>query len=544
MSEVINRIQDIMAVCILLFLNLPKIEMTGGKVLEETYHKWVQYKESCIRMIQNEPALQGLFCNRTFDLYACWPDTPAGSFVNITCPFYLPWYDRVYQGVVRQHCNANGLWQREDNGQVWRDMTQCEEEEEVATQDMWFKQVMVSFKMLYTVGYSLSLSALIIALIILLSLRKLHCTRNYIHANLFLSLILRAVSVIVKDAMLEHHWGREIMKQTDVKEMLSHQAAIGCRIAQVMMQYCVLANHCWFFGEAIYLNSVLIASVLINNNRCLPYICLGWGTPLLFVVPWVVMKLLKENKECWAVNENMYYWWIIRLPILLISLIDFLIFLKILKVIISKLRANNQSGYPDYKLRLAKATLTLIPLFGLHEIIFIFAADEQMTDVLLYVKVFLGIFISSFQGLLVAVLYCYANKEVREELRRKLQSWRTDADSSCFGQWLAALESRVETFSIATVPGRNRSAGTVTRDMAGRSPNPDISQIFTHQVQQNYPQCDDSLLNFPSVVNRVNTLQHGSQSDIEQSAAMQVSFVIHLQDPVELLPNVVNVDSD
>lgn len=31
--------------------------------------------------------------------------------------------------------------------------------------------------------------------------------------------------------------------------------------------------------------------------------------------------------------------------------INFLIFMKILKVIFSKLRANNQSGYPDYKLR-------------------------------------------------------------------------------------------------------------------------------------------------------------------------------------------------
>lgn len=43
------------------------------------------------------------------------------------------------------------------------------------------------------------------------------------------------------------------------------------------MQYCVLANHCWFFGEAVYLYSVLIASVFIDNNKHLPYICLGWG---------------------------------------------------------------------------------------------------------------------------------------------------------------------------------------------------------------------------------------------------------------------------
>ncbi|CAL8379579.1 unnamed protein product, partial [Gadus morhua 'NCC'] len=74
------------------------------------------------------------------------------------------------------------------------------------------------------------------------------------------------------------------------------------------------------------------------------------GTPLLFVLPWVLVKLLKENKECWALNQNMNYWWIIRLPILLASVINLLIFMKILKVILSKLRASNQNGYPDYKL--------------------------------------------------------------------------------------------------------------------------------------------------------------------------------------------------
>lgn len=36
-------------------------------------------------------ASTGLFCNRTFDDYACWPDGPPGSFVNVSCPWYLPW---------------------------------------------------------------------------------------------------------------------------------------------------------------------------------------------------------------------------------------------------------------------------------------------------------------------------------------------------------------------------------------------------------------------------------------------------------------------
>ncbi|KAI4807352.1 hypothetical protein KUCAC02_027164 [Chaenocephalus aceratus] len=375
-----DRAQQITALFCLMLLKLPKCAMASGKVLEETYLKWVQYKDDCVKMIENEPLPQGLFCNRTFDRYACWPDAPAGSMVNISCPFYLPWYDKVSQGAVRRLCGSDGLWERGDNGQVWRDMTQCEEEKEVTSQELWFKQLMLSFRMLYTFGYSLSLFTLITALIILMSLRNLRCTRNYIHANLFLSLILRAVSVIIKDTMLDRHWGREIMKQTDVKDMLSDEAAIGCRIAQVVMQYCVLANHYWFFGEAIYLYSVLIASVFIDNNKYLPYICLGWGTPLLFVVPWVVMKQLKENKE------------------------------------------------------LAKATLTLIPLFGVHEIIFIFATDEQTSGVLRYIKVFFTLFLNSFQGFLVAVLYCYANKEVRTELKRKFRSWRIEAEVVCCGQ--------------------------------------------------------------------------------------------------------------
>src|SRR4029434_291509 len=60
------------------------------------------------------------------------------------------------------------------------------------------------------------------------------------------------------------------------------------------MQYFVLANHYWFFGEALYLHSVLIASVFMDNNNCLPYGLLGWG------------MCLYEATECVCVGINTY----------------------------------------------------------------------------------------------------------------------------------------------------------------------------------------------------------------------------------------------
>ncbi|XP_039587662.1 glucagon receptor-like isoform X1 [Passer montanus] len=412
---------------------LSSVPHGGAKVLEKTFEEWLRYRDECLRRMASEPYPAGLFCNRTFDMYACWPDGSPGTAVNVSCPFYLPWFEKVKHGLVSRRCGTDGQWVTVNGSQPWRDYSQCEDELEVTAEEEGARRLMVSFKVLYTVGYSLSLLTLISALLVLTACRNLRCTRNYIHANLFASFGLRATSVMVKDALLERRWGVQLVQVADWEALLSHEAALGCRAAQVLMQYCILANHYWFLVEAVYLYKLLIGAVFSEKNYYRLYLYLGWGTPVVFVVPWMAAKYLKENAECWALNENMAYWWIIRIPILLASLINLLIFMRILKVILAKLRAN-QKGYADYKLRLAKATLTLIPLFGIHEVVFIFATDEQTTGVLRYVKVFFTLFLNSFQGFLVAVLYCFANKEVKSEMKKKWQLWKLDHPVLCCAQ--------------------------------------------------------------------------------------------------------------
>ncbi|XP_072523789.1 glucagon-like peptide 2 receptor [Salminus brasiliensis] len=391
----------------------------SGSLLEDLIYKRAEYRENCTRTLATTlHTITGIYCNGTLDVFACWPHSSPG-IISIPCPPYLPWIKEGFSGNVYRICTINGTWKTEDNSSTaWQNQSECEDPNFFQNEEdeRFWQSVLRIFSL---VGYSLSMASLSLAVLIMGLLRKLHCTRNYIHMNLFVSFMFRAMAVITKEIVLYIMYSNLPKDENGWNSYSDSTIAVICKASKVLMQYFVGCNYFWLLVEAVFLHTLLFTAVLTKRRLLKRYMLVGWGTPFLFVVPWTVFKILYENKGCWFIT-NRWIWWIIRAPITLSVLVIFCIFLKIIKLLLSKLKAD-QVKFTDYRYSLARATLVLIPLLGIHEIVFTIIVDETIEGHHRYVRNFIHLTLSSFQGFLVATLYCFANGEVQTELKNRWQ---------------------------------------------------------------------------------------------------------------------------
>ncbi|KAI2529071.1 vasoactive intestinal peptide receptor 1 [Homo sapiens] len=143
------------------------------------------------------------------------------------------------------------------------------------------------------------------------------------------------------------------------------------------------------------------------------------GVPSTFTMVWTIARIHFEDYGCWdTINSSL--WWIIKGPILTSILVNFILFICIIRILLQKLRPPDirKSDSSPYS-RLARSTLLLIPLFGVHYIMFAFFPDNFKPEV----KMVFELVVGSFQGFVVAILYCFLNGEVQAELRRKWRRW-------------------------------------------------------------------------------------------------------------------------
>ncbi|XP_078211132.1 vasoactive intestinal polypeptide receptor 1 isoform X4 [Callithrix jacchus] len=255
-------------------------------------------QKQCLEEAELENETAG--CGKMWDNLTCWPATPRGQVVVLACPLIFKLFSPIQGRNVSRSCTDEGWTQLEPGPYP----IACGLDDKAASLDeqtMFFASVKTG----YTVGYSLSLATLLVATAILSLCRKLHCTRNYIHTHLFVSFILRAAAVFIKDLALF---------DSGESDQCS-EGSVGCKAAMVFFQYCVMANFFWLLVEGLYLYTLLAVSFFSERKYFWGYILIGWGVPSTFTTVWAIVRIHFEDYGCWDIIDSSL-WWIIKGPIL------------------------------------------------------------------------------------------------------------------------------------------------------------------------------------------------------------------------------------
>lgn len=196
--------------------------------------------------------------------------------------------------------------------------------------------------------------------------------------------------------------------------------SIDCKLYMSLFHYTLMANYCWILMEGLYLHNLIFMSVYADNSKITKYVLMGWGLPLPFLFCWALVRIIGDNFGCWAATKHQWIHWILRGPITLSIVLNFLFFLNITRVVFIKMSSSHTPEMRRVRYRKwFKSTLVLVPLFGVpYTVLFVMSMLEDPI-IELYVLCIDQLF-SSFQGSIVALLYCFLNNEVQTEVVRLL----------------------------------------------------------------------------------------------------------------------------
>ncbi|XP_025152949.1 secretin receptor isoform X2 [Harpegnathos saltator] len=374
------------------------------------------------------------WCPETWDEILCWNSTPPGELAVQSCPYYIIGFD--IEADASKQCMPNGEWYFNTvTGITWSNYSQCYREQLVtvlmnisdvqANNVTLIRKFFPIVKTISKLGYTISLFTLIIAFCILATIKKLRCPRNILHMHLFASFVMRAFMALLKDMLFVSGIGLAdvVIKNGDGYWLVDEaESNWHCKMFTSLWQYFILANYSWILMEGIYLHNLVILALFTDANSSIAaYIAFGWGLPAVFVLPWVVTRIIFEDTYCWTTNVKPLLFLFIRVPTMLSILINFVLFVNIVWVLLSKLKSTVLEETQRYK-RWARSTLVLVPLFGVHYTVFLgMSYSIGVNETVEIVWLFCDQLFASFQGFFVAVLYCFLNGEVRVEVSRALR---------------------------------------------------------------------------------------------------------------------------
>ncbi|XP_012782033.2 parathyroid hormone 2 receptor [Ochotona princeps] len=411
-----------------------QLDSSGTVTIEEQIVLMMKAKVQCERNITAQLQEGEGNCFPEWDGLICWPRGTVGKILAVPCPSYI--FDFNHKGVAFRHCNPNGTWDFVHSlNKTWSNYSDClrfMQSDISIGKEEFFERLYV----VYTVGYSISLGSLVVAVLLIGYFRRLHCTRNYIHMHLFVSFMMRATSIFVKDRVVHAHIGVKELKSVLMQDGLQNSTEapsveksqyIGCKIAVVMFIYFLATNYYWVLVEGLYLHSLIFVAFFSDTRHLWGFILIGWGFPAVFVAAWAVERAILADARCWELTAEDK--WIYQAPILAAIGLNFILFLNTVRILATKFWETSALGHDmrrQYR-KLAKSTLVLVLVFGVHYIVFI-CLPHSFTGLGWEIRMHCELFFNSFQGFFVSIIYCYCNGEVQAEVKKLWSRWNPSLD--------------------------------------------------------------------------------------------------------------------
>ncbi|XP_040175431.1 PDF receptor isoform X3 [Anopheles arabiensis] len=371
------------------------------------------------------------YCNWTWDSILCWPPTPANLTIRQRCP---PAHGIDTSKFAERRCSAEGQWEGKPGSPPtlhgWTNYTPCYSPEVIQL----FRKLYASgsddeandkfdiaerTRTLETVGFSLSLVALIVSLVIFCKFRGLRNNRTRIHKNLFVAMVIQVVirlTVYIDQAIIRSGGkkGNESSRQGIDNTLFL------CEASYVLLEYARTCMFMWMFIEGLYLHNVVTVTVFQGRFPHKLYAIVGWGGPLILTVIWAIItaQYIRQQKCWWGYNLTPYYW-ILEGPRLAAVVLNFIFLLNIIRVLIVKLRQSHTSDVEQVR-KAVRAAVVLVPLLGITNILNMTQAPLDKTALEFAIWSYVTHFLSSFQGFFIALLYCFLNGEVRTALMKSI----------------------------------------------------------------------------------------------------------------------------
>ncbi|KAK3759429.1 hypothetical protein RRG08_009100 [Elysia crispata] len=344
--------------------------------------------------VKKEEGVQ--YCESDWDSFLCWLATPVGQVLSQPCP---PFGQVLIDGFnATRKCLRNGTWEISD----YRSCMKAENmQHHLDNYDFFESEIGVT--VIYYIGYSITIVALIIALAIFGYFRSLRCLRNIIHCNLLCAFLLNGVV-----------W---LFLHNAVEKLYLYYPKL-CTSVVIFANYIHAIPFYWMFIEGLYLFTFIVWAFSAEKVRLWYYLLFGWCAPIIPTAVWAGIKLHKRNENCLLIPD-MKYDIIYHGPVLLLLALNVFFITAIIWVLVTKLRASNTLETRQSR-KAAKATVVLFPLLGVTYIFFIKAPTQ--TKELHWIFTHVNAVLQAFQGLFVAIIYCFLNGEVKSLVRLKVSA--------------------------------------------------------------------------------------------------------------------------